>query len=159
MIDHLIEIIFKDVPENKIGELLKDLTSQGKEVLNYNLTCDVSEVDWNSEQSIEALFNQNKNFGLFLNLKALKKSHVWLPKCGISVYKYEDKINLEINFQSSDLDSSSFKQITNKLMELAESIAIQYKIEEYYCGLEPAEEKKTRLFTNQHVGPFFIEDK
>lgn len=155
MIDHLIEIIFKNVPGNKIGELLKDLSSQGKKIVNYTLTCNVSKIKWNSEKYIETIFKKNKNFGLFLNLKELKKSDVLLPKCGISVYKYEDKINLEINFKLSDLNDH-FKQITNKLMWLAESTATQYKIEEYYCGLEPAEEKETRLFTNQHVGPLFI---
>lgn len=82
-----------------------------------------------------------------------------MPKCGISVYKHENEINLEINFQLLDLNDSYDKLLTKKLMGLAKSIAAQYEIKDYYCGLEPAQEVETRLFTNQQIGPFSIEDE
>lgn len=81
MIDYLIEIIFDNVSVKKIGKILKDFTSKGKKVANYNLTCDVSEIDWNSVQSIETIFQEHKSFGLFINLKELKKIDICLPKC------------------------------------------------------------------------------
>jgi len=47
--------------------------------------------------------------------------------------------------------------LTKNLMKLAKSIAVQYQIHDYFCGLEPVQETKTRLFTNQQPGPFSIE--
>lgn len=159
MIDHLIEIVFEDVSKDRIGELLRDLTSKGEEVQNYSFTHSISEVNWGSKQSIEDVFSQPKNFGAFINLKKLERTDFCIMKCGIAIYKYEDKINLEINFQLTDLDCSDFKKLTKELMNLAHSIAVQCDVEEYYCGLEPAEEKETRLFTKQHVGQFnFIQE-
>lgn len=159
MIDYLIEIIFSNVSAKKIGKLLKDFTSEGSEVVNYNLTSGDCKIDWKNEQSIEAVFQEYKSFGLFINLKKLNKAGVCLRNCGISIYKCEFKINIEINFQLLDQSSSYGQLLTKNLMELAKSIAVQYEIKGYYCGLEPAEETETRLFTNQQVGPFSIQNE
>lgn len=41
-------------------------------------------------------------------------------------------------------------------MEFSRSIAVHYKIDTYFCGLEPAENKETRLFTNERLGPLSL---
>jgi hypothetical protein len=156
MIDYLIEVIFKDVPIKRIAPLLKELIYNGKKTFNYNLTCDWAEIDWNNEASIEEVFVKNNNFGLFVNLKELNMKNICLPNCGIAVYKYEDTINLEINFQLSDLNDVMIKDLTKNLMKLSKDIAIQYQIGNYFCGLEPAQDVETRLFTNEQLGPFSI---
>ncbi len=69
----------------------------------------------------------------------------------------EDGIDLEINFQLSDVKDVTFNELTKKLMKLAKSIATQYQISEYFCGIEPAYEMETRLFTNDQLGDFSIE--
>ena len=157
MIDHLIEIIFKDVRANQIGALLKDLSSNGQKIVNHNFTCDCPAVAWDSKKSIEKIFCENRNFGLFINLKELTIDGICLPNCGIAVYKDENTINLEINFQLLDLKKNPIKDLAKHLMELAKSIALQYQIDDYFCGLEPAQEAETRLFTNEKLGPFSIE--
>jgi len=154
MIDHLIEIIFRNIPNDKIGALLKDLSSNGQKIVNHNFTCDCPEINWSIETSIEKIFLENSNFGLFINLKELTRGNICLPNCGIAVYKDENTINLEINFQLLDLKDVPIKDLTKNLMELAKSIAVQYQIDDYFCGFEPAQETKTRLFTNEQLGPF-----
>ena len=67
MIDHLIEIVFQNVPSEKIGSLIKNLTSNGQRIINYNLTCANIYINWETEESIKKIFNKNKNFGLFVN--------------------------------------------------------------------------------------------
>lgn len=156
MIDYLIEVIFKDVPITRIAPLLKFLIDNGKGIVNYNLTCDWDEIDWSKGSSIEEVFLKNSNFGLFINFNELKVKNVCLPNCGVAVYKYEDVIDLEINFQLSDLNNIMIKDLTKHLMELSKFIAVQYQIANYFCGLEPAREMKTRLFTNEKPGPFSV---
>ena len=156
MIDHLIEIVFKNISTEKIGSLLKDLSSHGQKVVSYKCTCDLVDINWGLEKSIEKAFIENKKFGLFINLNELSKDGICLPNCGIAVYKDEHTINLELNFQLSDLKEFKIEGLTKNLMKLAKSIAVHYHIDEYFCGLEPAQDAKTRLFTNEHLGPFFL---
>ncbi len=154
MIDYLVEIIFKNVSLEKIGLLLQDLSSRGDDVIDYNLTCDSREIDWKLENSLTDVFAKQAFFGLFVNLKSLKRDGIRLPNCGLAVYKYATEINLEINFQLSDLKNFPAKDLTPALMKLAKSIAVDYGIDEYFGGLEPANDVETRLFTNDQAGPF-----
>ena len=81
---------------------------------------------------------------------------IGLKLIGVAVYKNENTINPEINFQLLDLKSTPKKDLTKKLMELAKHIADEYQIDLYFCGLEPAQEMQTRLFTNEQLGPFSL---
>lgn len=152
MTDHLIEIVFKNIPTKKIGRLFTHLIGKGNIITNYSITIEHSEIKWNVE-TIQSIFDKNKDFGLFINLNALQTGKIELPNCGLSIYKYEDTIDLEINFQLSDLGTISLQSLAKSLMEFAKSIADQYQIDEYLCGLEPAHDPKTRLFTNGKLGP------
>ncbi len=154
MIDYLIEIVFKSIPTDKIGDLLKDLSSSGLKITSYHLTCEPIDLNWRLEKSITQIFTKRKNFGLFINLSELVRDGVHFPNCGVDVYKYENTINLEIDFQLSDLSCFKMEDLTKVLIGLAKSIALHYHINDYYCGLEPAQDTKTRLFTNEKIGPF-----
>lgn len=154
MNDYLIEIIFKNVPIERIAPLLKDLISDPENIVDYNLPCGPENIDLNSEKSLKAIFFENKSFGLFINLKELNKYEICLPHCGIAVYKNENIINLELNFQLSELKKSKNNNLLIKLMNFGKSISTLNHIDEYFCGFEPAEDESTRLFTNDQLGPF-----
>ena len=156
MIYYLIEIIFKNVSFEMIEPLLHYLTLNGKSVSNYHLTHKDIKIKWNKKNAINKIFASNKDFGLFINLKELKKYNVCLPNCGIAIYRFETSINLELNFELSDLKNYKIEHLAENLMELAKSIAAQYHIKEYLCGIEPAHDITTRLFTNETLGPFFF---
>lgn len=157
MTDHLIEIIFKEIPAEKIGSLLINLISNGNGIISYSITFEYSMTDWSPEK-IGKMFVENNCFGLFINLKRLNAGEVDLPNCGLAVYKYENTVDLEINFQLSDLENVSRKSLAKNLMEFAKAIADQYQIDQYLCGIEPAHDLQTRLFTNEKLGPFFFKD-
>jgi hypothetical protein len=78
-----------------------------------------------------------------------------LPFCGIAVYKFEDSIDVEINFKLSDLKDGDDKELATNLMKLSDSISKKFDIENYFCGLEPASDEETRIFTKQKIGPLF----
>lgn len=157
MNDFLIEIVFKDIRSDLIRFLLKDLSFSGEKIVGYNVTCDCPEVNWDSDTSIESMFLNNENFGIFLNLKELVRCNICLPNCGIAVYKNENAINLEINFQLLDLPDRVIQEMPKNLMELAKSVALQYHIDNYFCGIEPAQELTTRFFTKEQIGPFRLD--
>ena len=156
MVDYLIEIIFKNVAVDEIERLLSDLTSNGQLILNYYHTLKSTDFSWDKEGSLRKLFTEGKEFGLFVNLKELNKKGVCLPLCGIAVYKYETEIEVNVNFQLSDLKAIDSEGLTKKLMKLAKTIATDYKIREYYCGIDPAQDLNLRLFTNEALGPISL---
>lgn len=158
MTDHLIEIIFKGISLEKIGLLLIDLISKGSGIVSYNITFEHPNIDWNVEE-VNKIFINNKFFGLFVNLNELKSESIKLPNCGLALYKYENTVDLEINFQLSDLGAGPFKNLGESLMKFAKTIADQYQIDQYLCGIEPADDLQTRLFTNEILGPFSFGDK
>lgn len=141
-----------------LQKTLFDITLHGESIFNYYSTLNQLDIDWQDEKSIERVFNDNENFGLFINLKKLERNGISLPNCGIAIYKKEIKIDFELNFQLSDfLQNFKIEGLTKKLMKLAKSIAIHHQVSEYYCGLEPAQETHKRLFTNEHLGPLSLE--
>lgn len=158
MTDHLIEIVFKEISTEKIGSLLIDLISRGNGIVSYSITLGHPEIDWNVKE-MNKIFIDNKCFGLFVNLNELKAGNVNLPNCGLAIYKYEKTVDLEINFQLSDLGDVPLKNLGENLMEFAKTIAEQYQIDQYLCGIEPAHDLQTRLFTNETLGPFSFRDK
>jgi hypothetical protein len=157
MTDHLIEIVFKGISTEKIGSVLIDLVAKGHGIESYSITINHPKIDWNIE-TLKKIFTENKFFGLFLNLNKLKAGNVNLINCGVAVYKYDNDSDLEINFQLSDLRNVPLKSLAKNLMELAKGIADQYQIDQYLCGIEPAHDLQTRLFTNEKFGPFSFEE-
>lgn len=153
MVDYLIEVIFKKVSKSHISDFLLDITANGTLVDNYNLTCDFSPFLWNHD-SLDKLFNNETNFGLFINIQTLKSEHITIPNLGIVVLKFDKGIDLEINFDSFSIENTS--NLTQRLMQLALEISKKCQPLEYYCGIEPAEDKETRLFTNDEIGPFSL---
>ncbi len=158
MTDHLIEIVFKEISTEKIVPLLLNLISQGNGIVSYSITFDHSRINFN-EKELNEIFIDHQCFGLFVNLKELKAGNVYLPNCGLAIYKYENTVDLEINFQLSDLRSISFESLGEDLMEFAKVIAEQHQIDQYLCGIEPADDLQTRLFTNEKLGPFAFGNK
>ena len=158
MQDHLIEIIFKSVNTDQIGDLLKNLTANGTKIINCNATCSAMNIDWSNSKSISYVFSKNNNFGLFLTVNELRISDICLLNCGICVYKNVSSINFELNVQLSDIKNHGTDSLNFALMKLAKSIATEYHIIEYFSGIEPAEDIETRLFTNDQVGPFSVSE-
>lgn len=156
MHDYLIEIVFKSVNIDQIGNLLKNLTACGTKITNYNLTCSSLKIDWSKSEAISYVFLENKNFGLFLNINELIIGDICLLNCGLCVYKNESSINFELNTQLSDIKNYGTDLLNFALMKAAKSIATEYHIAEYFSGIEPAEDMKTRLFTNDQIGPFLV---
>ena len=156
MVDYLIEIVFKNISAKATECMLKDFSSNGQKVVNYSFTRNDMELDWDIDGLIEKLFVDINGFGLFVNLNELTILDVLVLNCGIAVYKYDDAIDLEINFQLSDLKNCNSHDLVDNLMKFAKSIATHYHITDYFCGLEPAQDIKTRLFTNEQLGPFFL---
>lgn len=158
MNDHLIEIVFKNIPLTEISRLIQNLTSNGHVITSYNLTCyGEKKVHWEDMSSIEKIFKDHNDFGLFINLIEFKKGKLSLPNCGLAIYKQNNKVDLEINFQLSEIKKQDLTSLVPDLIQFSKSIAKQSNIDEYFCGLEPAEDLETRLFTEDIIGPFSID--
>ncbi|CCB90250.1 hypothetical protein [Simkania negevensis] len=154
--NQLIEIVFENIQLKKISALISELTENGSLISDYYASCECDNINWNEEISIEEFFNSHSNFGLFINLSEIKKGSFVIPNSSITVYKNEGTIDLEINFELKDLNNFSKKTLKKKLMAFSKELAADYHISNYYCGLEPAKDFETRLFTKDQAGPLSL---
>jgi hypothetical protein len=157
MKNQLIEIAFSGASIEKIGFLLKDLTSNGKKIENYVCSSDVKNIDWDDPASIEEIFRRNESFCLLISLSELIEGDVCLPKCGVSIYKSKNSVDIELDFQLSDLRNPKLDKLAEDLIKLSKSIADRYGLAGYFCGIEPAKDEETRFFTNDQLGPLHFE--
>jgi hypothetical protein len=158
MLDYWIEIVFDGPFAKMIGDLLCDVTLNGEKILTYNCTCEAKDIHWDNPASIAKIFASNDDFGLFINVTELDRGGFCLPKCLITVYKNKDFFGLELNFKLQDLQNPKLSSLATDLMKLAKSIADQHHLTGYFCGIEPAKDKETRLFTNDQLGPLVFKD-
>jgi|JI9StandDraft_1071089.scaffolds.fasta_scaffold15072_2 hypothetical protein len=159
MFDDLIEIIFKNLHFKTLGPLLKNLTSGGENIASYYATCEGTEIDWKKESSIEGFLKDMHESALFINLKSLDREGIFIRKCGLAIYKNQDTIRLEVNFQVGDIYNPMNVDVVEALMILAQTIAKTYEIEDFFCGFEPAQDLETRLFTKNKKGPFLLKKR
>ncbi|MBS0584967.1 MAG: hypothetical protein JSR76_01535 [Verrucomicrobia bacterium] len=156
MSDHLVEIIFKEVDLKNLIPLLQYLTSEGKNVVSYYDNYDLLKIDWKQEETIAKFFKDHEECALFINLDALNIEGISLKKCGLAIYQIENRINLEINFEILDIYNSTKIDLVEALMRLSNILSKKYEIKEFFCGLEPAGDLETRLFTKDQLGPFSL---
>jgi len=143
---------------NKIGNILKELTLDGERIKNYYSSIDLPIIDWCNNKNIEQTFVNNKEFGLFINTSETKDESLIKPGFGISIYNNKDSINLELSFSYIDLENKYPKKIKVNLMNFTKYISQKYGVEEFYCGIEPAEDKDTQLFSYKSSGSYKIDD-
>jgi hypothetical protein len=158
MVDYLIEMIFSNFSAENVGRLLKKLGLNGKNVLSCDVVNSPLTINWNSEKSMEEIFGGTEDLAVFVNLKGLKVDGFFLSNCGVAIYKNTNMINIELNFEISELKRYRRGILAESLMKLARSIAADYHITNYFCGIEPAQDVTTRLFTNERPGPLFYAD-
>ncbi|HYX37386.1 MAG TPA: hypothetical protein VE954_30145 [Oligoflexus sp.] len=127
-----IEIVFEDVASEHILPLLNELTGKA------------------SDQSILTMLGINDVY--YQTEPTLKCDAFNLTKCDFRIIKYEGKFDFEISFKLSDQHGLS----NLVLSEFFTKMAIKHKASQVFCGIEPASDSNTRVFTGSSLGPIIL---
>lgn len=156
---NLFEIVFEDISIENIDSCLKKLTKHGENVLNYNFSSDDKSdimINFKNDDEIKNILIEHHGGALLINLNELNLESIEIPKCSIRIINYDDKYDLEINFDLVDVSMIDNKLLLNELRIFSSNIAENYRINNYYAGIEPAYDEENRAFTNNELGPFVI---
>ncbi|MEE1880860.1 hypothetical protein V0R55_11860 [Pseudomonas soli] len=149
----MYEVMLERVPDVALQAVLKVIVASAKTHSDLSLSAD-SEVQ--GGESLEAvtqrLHGSGESVCLSLRLWEFNVSNkVSLPLVLLRVIKWEDRLDIELSFNSTPADDLS--DIMQALHAYVSGLAGRFSIPVFYGGMEPAIDNDTRYFTNETLGP------
>jgi|LakMenEpi03Aug12_release.lakeMendotaPanAssembly.Ray.scaffolds.fasta_scaffold438637_2 hypothetical protein len=154
MTNELIELVFEVVPKEQLNDLVNDL-------FPVSNVLQIISNDESLEFARDAKFDYVdaiKKTELLTTAIIVKASLVFFdgvsidnPLCQVLVY--EDLVDVLIIFSLSDVRAEDGSDPLKVIHGAASKIAEKSSVSDYYCGLEPAQDERTRFFSKNMTGP------
>lgn len=149
----LIELVFVRVPDGAVHKLVNDLSQSG-DILEFSH----SEVcGLNQEKAILDLTLLLKYevgpFSIFVRIANASIGGVPIRSSLVRILRFEGMNEVAFVFGSAEIEATDRQDAVEKLAAGAEALASGTGVLAYYCGFEPATDEKTRLFSNERMGP------
>ncbi|ATB67631.1 hypothetical protein [Pseudomonas mosselii] len=149
----MYEVMLESVPDAALQAALKVIVATAQTLSDLSLSGD-SEVQRGAslETLTQRLRVSSESVCLSLRLWEFNVSNkVSLPLVLLRVIKWEDRLDIELSFNSTPADD--LHDIMQALHTYASGLAGRFSIPVFYGGMEPALDKDTRYFTNDMLGP------
>ena len=155
----LAEFAFEDVPTVELGNLIFEMVRREGNIIDYRYWSPEladEEVDigqtCSQEKSDRWTSSLKEHTWLTVNIYNLELSTIKIPNCSIGFIRHNATQDVEVNFRLDEVEHLSTSLWVKELMAFSDRIAKQYGIQNFYCGLMPARDEDTRLFTNRTLG-------
>ncbi len=151
----LLEIVFDDLNKLSTVNLLNEIIFCNK-IKNKLVRVLVSEKElvWRNIIDIKFAVEKIDNKSILINFNKIDEEKFSIINPCIRVIKYNEKFEIAILFNMDDLLCLTEK--TKAIFDFTSSLAIKHEVKKFYCGIEPAADAGTRLFTNYELGPISI---
>ena len=157
IMSELIEIVFEEVNESDFFSIFFEISGQYSNDVFLNNKDQAINVRSVSPQLFRDIFSLEKNHVCTLELEKYVIGRVCLQGVLIRFLKYDgNKYDIDFNFAMNKLSKIDLINLVDDLLIFCLSLSRKHKIKDFYCGLEPAKDENTRLFTGEIVGPFFL---
>ncbi|SFU17354.1 hypothetical protein SAMN05444141_1173 [Pseudovibrio denitrificans] len=150
----LIEVVLENLTESNISKLLFTLVGKFKNIENiecseeiYLLGNKISDVD------IENFKKLQTDATIILKLHHLKVNDVILNHVLLRLVKYDNKYDIDFTFDDKDISSKLDTSILLHLHDYISELGNHFGATQWFAGVEPAIDQKTRFFTNYELGP------
>jgi hypothetical protein len=155
MANELIELIFLEVPDDRVDLILSELVRDAR-----ILELSHSELgDLIPKETGLGFFSQLQKFlepsSVFLRLDGIYIGEILMSHPLIRVMRVDGMNEIAVLFDETKMSSASSGGWVSKLSKGANHIAEQTHISSYCCGLEPGTDEETQFFSNTGVGPLF----
>ncbi len=150
-ISNIIEVVFEDVPKVEIVPLVTFVISKSTKSILNNIG-EYAEIFPRGQFDVNAFdlaLESSNDICISLNLIYLKVGSIFLPLTNLRILKYGGKFDIDFNFE---LDKMSSENETSEVLFLilhgfVKELSGKHDVKNYYCGLEPASDVETRIFT------------
>lgn len=147
------EVVFEKVPVQKIGELVGELLSHASETGRIEFSEDEAPEHGYAftPELLSAKLAGAQDLTAMIGVRCLSLNSADIGSALIRVIKYDNVIDLELSF---DIDRGKNSTATMQgLHKYSIEIATLFSTGEVYGGIEPADDRATRYFTNAQSGP------
>jgi hypothetical protein len=151
----LFEVVFEGVNKTCVIQLLIHLISGARCV--SDVTC-TEELEWIGDghinrKALEAAINFNVDICVLIKLEDMMIDNVVLPLVLLRLVKYGDKFDVDFSFDANKIKNVNSTLLIKYLHSYAKAIAGDFSVANFFGGMEPASDPRTRRFTNQTAGP------
>jgi len=150
-----IEIIFENVPDEKLDVLVNDLL-KGQTIVNVwcSESGDMTAAGINNNRSYFPLLAKSKDpAAIFIDVAKVQIGEMTLLESSIKLCRHDGINEITVAFASSSFDASDQQAIV-KLAEGTKGIAQSVGIAEYSCGYEASDNEASQLFFHEKTGDF-----
>jgi hypothetical protein len=149
----LLEIVFEDVPADRLASIVVDHMGDEANIIDtaqdgVPFPTDAVEIS----RRISHIALLDGNVACNINLKAMKIDEKSVPYVTLRIIRYDLKTDASILFTSTDCNAAQIST-ADELHQWAMRVGEKYGAKNFYGGLDPAEDEKTRLFSGTCLGP------
>jgi len=149
----LLEIVFEEVPPDRLAGIVVDHMGGEANIIDaaedgVPLPTDAVEIS----RRLSDIALMNATVACNINLKAMKVGEKSVPYVTLRIIRYDLKTDVSILFTSTDCNAAQI-WTSEELRRWAMRVGEKYGAKNFYGGLDPAEDEKTRLFSRTCVGP------
>ena len=152
----LLEVLFENISISKVYSVLSSTISNAGEIINIHCT-DVSfrfaQNNMISEADIDTFLKLSEGAVMQIKFDFLKIDDLIIPSVLLQLHKYEDKFDIDFNFDEQEMKGVNASAIMKKIHWFVSKIGELYGVELWYGGMEPASDEATRYFTDNSLGP------
>lgn len=150
----LFEVVFENIIKSRVIQLLLFLISCAERVNDVQSSEDIKlftsgELD---EKALESVLNFKGDISVLINLGNMNLGGLVLPRILLRLVKYDDKFDIDFNFDTNELQNMGMTSLVKELHNRAKYIARDYEVATFFGGMEPASDVDTRYFTNGNMG-------
>ncbi|HEY9897852.1 MAG TPA: hypothetical protein V6D00_01610 [Pantanalinema sp.] len=151
--DGLIELIFEGVSDGAVDRLVYDLL-QGVDILEISPSefGIIGQTQINNDL-MPLLKKEAAPASIFLRAAFATIGGVPIRSPLVRILRFEGSNEVAVVFGSANIDAGDRQDAVKRLAAGSSMLANSVGVSEYYCGIEPATDERTRLFYRDKIGP------
>lgn len=149
-----VELVFDGIPEEFLDPFIEGLLDKDGIILIEN---EKGPVPYRRlERGVLSCIEMDSDSGfLLINVKKITVAGIEINMPLLRVLHFENSIELSITFDDKDLLLENISLVKPFFFGV-KKMASNYKIANFYCGIEPALDMDTRFFDESGLGPLKI---
>ena len=151
----IFEVVFEDVVRTYVTQLCNKLVTDAERMTGIECTENIP-LAMNGRLNLKAMENFlsfNGNASALIKLQSVRIEDVILPSVLLRVVKYGNQFDVDFNFDIDALKNPDTKLWMNYMHDYAKSTAKEFKVRQFFGGMEPAFDVESRYFTGDIAGP------
>jgi predicted CopG family antitoxin len=146
---NLLEVVFEGICKNDVVQLLLRLVPNIENIVNVQCTEDIELLGEQglNIKSLGSTLNIDGNLSVLIELKNMKAGELSLCDVLLRIVKYEGAFDIDFNFDIGKQKNKDVVLVMKSLHNFAKDIAADFKISNFFGGIEPASDKSSRYFS------------